>query len=115
LHESRDIIIRGLLACLLGHNATRRFGKTTNTPRVSGDSIGKNAEPNIILIVTMIAPGIMESWGNCIGPNGQYHKHKIERYVYRKDKTKITVTARTSVLDCLPVDAEMILPLAVTD
>ena len=57
-------------------------------------------------------PVIIESWRNCIGPNGLYHKHEIERYVYRKDKTKITVTARTSVLDCLPVDAEM--PLAVT-
>jgi len=33
---------------------------------------------------------------------------------YRKDKTKMTVTARRSVLDCLPVDAEMVLPLAVT-
>jgi len=56
LHELRDIIIRGLLARLLGHNATHRFGKTTHAPRVSGDSIGKNAEPNIILIMTMIAP-----------------------------------------------------------
>ena len=71
MHESRDIIIRGLLARLLGHNATHQFGKTTNAPRVSG----KNVEPNIILIVTMIAPVIIESWRICIGPNGQYHEH----------------------------------------
>jgi len=75
LHESRDIIIRGLLARLLGHNATHRFGKTTNAPGVSGNSTGKNVEPNIILIVTMIAPVIIESWRICIGPNGQYHEH----------------------------------------
>jgi len=33
---------------------------------------------------------------------------------YGKDKTKTIVTARTSVLDCLPGDTGMVMPLAVT-
>ena len=74
-----------MLARLLGHNATHRFGKTTNAPRVSGDSIGKNSEPNI---VTMIAPVIIKNWRTCIGPNGQYHKHEIEGMFTGKIKLK---------------------------